>query len=234
MNNTLIVSGGSKGIGRAVVLKFASEGFDIITCSRNGQDLADLKQHVESRYGVKCHVVEADFEKKESVIAFAKEVKHQCPNPTVLVNNAGIFQPGSVLEEQDGVFEQLLQVNLASAYHLSREIIPSMKKVSRAHVFNICSTASIVPYVNGGSYCISKFALLGMSKVLREELKKERIAVSAILPGATYTTSWEGSGLPESRFMPADDIAQAIFNAWNFNEHTVMEEILLRPHEGDI
>lgn len=234
MKNTLIVSGGSKGIGKAVVLKFAAEGFDIFTCSRNAKQLADLKEQVETHYGVNCHVFEADFEKKESVLAFAKAVTERCPAPTVLVNNAGIFQPGSVLDEQEGVFEQLLQVNLASAYHLSRKIIPCMKQVPRAHVFNICSTASIIPYINGGSYCISKFALLGMSRVLREELKKDRVAVSAVLPGATYTSSWESSDLPESRFMPAKDIAQVIFNAWSFNEQTVMEEILLRPHEGDI
>jgi short-subunit dehydrogenase len=234
MQKTLVISGGTKGIGKAIIEHFAKQGFDIWTCSRNAQDLSALKTNIENTYGTACHIFQADFAKAKDVRAFGKFVLESCPEITVLVNNAGIFQPGSVLQEEEGVFELLMQVNLSSAYHLSRMLVPEMLNNARAHVFNICSTASITPYINGGSYCISKFGLLGMSKVLREELKAHRVAVTSVLPGATYTTSWEGSDLPVERFMPAKDVASAIWQAWQCNEFTVMEELLLRPHEGDL
>ena len=102
------------------------------------------------------------------------------------------------------------------------------------HIFNMCSTASIIPYVNGGSYCISKFALYGMSKVLREEMKAYGIRVTAILPGATLTPSWEEVDLPPERFIKPDDVAQAVKSAYLLSENSVVEEILIRPQLGDI
>jgi short-subunit dehydrogenase len=102
------------------------------------------------------------------------------------------------------------------------------------HIFTICSTASITAYTAGGSYCISKFALLGFTKVLREETKLQGIKVTAILPGATLTPAWDGVELPESRFIPADDVASTIYSAYTMNPSTVLEEILIRPQLGDI
>ncbi len=98
----------------------------------------------------------------------------------------------------------------------------------------MCSTASIIPYTNGGSYCISKFALYGMTKVLREELKEHGVRVTAVLPGATLTASWEGVDLPAERFMKPEDVAQAMFTAWSLSSQAVIEELLIRPQLGDI
>jgi short-subunit dehydrogenase len=102
------------------------------------------------------------------------------------------------------------------------------------HIFMMCSTASIIPYTNGGSYCISKFALYGMTKVLREELKEHGVRVTAVLPGATLTASWEGVDLPAERFMKPEDVAQAMFTAWSLSSQAVIEELLIRPQLGDI
>lgn len=98
----------------------------------------------------------------------------------------------------------------------------------------MCSTASIVPYVNGGSYCISKFALLGMSRVLREEMKPFGVKVTAVLPGATLTASWDGTDLPKERFMQPEDVAEAIWTAYSLSPNSVLEELLIRPQLGDI
>ena len=105
---------------------------------------------------------------------------------------------------------------------------------SAAHIFNVCSIASLAAYAGSGSYSISKFALLGFSKSLREELKKDRIKVTSIMPGATYTSSWEGVGLPESRFMGAKDVADTIWSAYSLSPSAVIEDIIMRPLEGDI
>jgi len=104
----------------------------------------------------------------------------------------------------------------------------------KGHIFNICSVASITAYPNGGSYSISKFALLGMSKVLREELKASGIKVTAVLPGATWSASWAGVDLPEERLMKASDIADSIYAASLLSPAAVIEEIIIRPQLGDL
>ena len=78
------------------------------------------------------------------------------------------------------------------------------------------------------------FALLGMSKVLREEMKEHDVRVTSIMPGATLTASWEGVELPEERFMKADDVAETVWNAYVMSKRTVIEEIVMRPQLGDI
>jgi short-subunit dehydrogenase len=112
--------------------------------------------------------------------------------------------------------------------------VPTMKTIHKGHVFNMCSIASIKAYPNGGSYAISKFALLGFSKVLREELKEYGVRVTAVLPGATRTASWDGIDLPEDRFMRAEDVAETVFSAYSISERSVVEEIIIRPQLGDI
>jgi NADP-dependent 3-hydroxy acid dehydrogenase YdfG len=175
-----------------------------------------------------------DVADKNQLKQFYEFAKSKMGSPDILVNNAGIFEPGSVYNEEEGVFERQLAMNVASAYHTSRLFLPEMMERKSGHIFNICSVASIKPYINGGSYCISKYAVYGMTKVLREELKPFRIKVTAILPGATLSGSWEGTTLPESRFMNVQDIADAIYMASQLSPSAVVEEILIRPMEGDI
>jgi short-subunit dehydrogenase len=102
------------------------------------------------------------------------------------------------------------------------------------HIFNMCSIASIKAYANGGSYAITKFALLGFSKCLREELKPVGIRVTSILPGATRTASWEGVDLPDERFMRVEDVAETVYGAYSLSQRSVVEEIIIRPQLGDI
>ena len=98
----------------------------------------------------------------------------------------------------------------------------------------MCSIASFTAYANGGSYSISKFAMLGMSKALREELKDKGIKVTAIMPGATLTASWEGVDIPPERFMKSEDVAEATWSAYRMSERSIVEEIVIRPQLGDL
>ncbi len=235
MNKMCIVTGGTKGIGKAIVLTFAKMGFDVVTCARNADDLQKLKQEVEGMCpGVSVHHLKADLSSRSEIDDFVHFV-HLMDRPVdVLINNSGIFVQGSIFDEAEGNLEMMINTNLYSAYHLTRGIIKKMMDARRGHIFNMCSTASIIPYVNGGSYCISKFALYGMSKVLRAEMKTYGIRVTAILPGATLTPSWEGVDLPPERFIKPDDVAQAVKSAYLLSENSVVEEILIRPQLGDI
>ncbi|MCE7862459.1 MAG: SDR family oxidoreductase [Bacteroidetes bacterium CHB5] len=230
MNKLVVVTGGSKGIGRAIAQRFARAGFDVATCGRNAKDLATLKSDLES-FGVKAHAFVADMRDKAQIKTFCEQVLALNQAVDVLVNNAGYFVPGSVLSEPSGTLESMIETNLYSAYYVTRGLISA---VNKGHIFNMCSIASIQAYPNGGSYAISKFALLGFSKVLREELKPKGVRVTAILPGATKTASWEGTDLPDSRFMKPEDVAEAVFSAWSLSPNSVVEELLIRPQLGDI
>ena len=234
MNKLIVVTGGTKGIGKAVIEKFAANGFDALTCSRDTDNLEKLKNELNKKYHTRIYTYRADLSINEQTLAFVEYTRDIKRKIDVLVNNAGIFVPGAVHSEPEGNLELMMANNLFSAYHVTRGILPLMLEKKQGHIFNICSTASIVPYVNGGSYCISKFAMLGMTRVLREEMKPHGIRVTAIIPGATLTDSWAGTDLPKSRFMKPEDVAAALYNAYTLSDHSVVEELLIRPQLGDI
>lgn len=233
MNRKIVITGATKGIGRAIAIKFAAEGYDLALCARTQKDLEELKSQIAgSKSTILTHA--CDVSNKTQLLAFAQKVNSEFGATDILVNNAGIFIPGRVVDEQDGAIEKLIETNLYSAYHLSRALLPAMLQKKQGHIFNMCSVASIKEYHNGGSYSISKFALLGLSKALREELKNDNIRVTALIPGATYTDSWSASGLPEARFMKSEDVAKLIWDVYHLSESTVVEEVVLRPMLGDI
>lgn len=234
MEKLIIVSGGTKGIGRAIIEKFASVGFDIFTCARNENDLAQLKKTIENDHGIRLYYTVADLSERSAQMAFARDILALNRPIEIVVNNAGYFEPGLITEEREGALEKMIETNVYSAYHLTRALVPTMKSAKNGHVFSICSVASLFAYPNGGSYSISKFALLGFSKVLREELKQFGIRVTAVMAGATYTASWEKSDLPAERFMKAQDVADAIFGAYSLSPQSVLEELIIRPQLGDI
>lgn len=234
MRKLVVVTGGTKGIGRAILEKFAAEGFDIATCSRKQNELDQLKEELEQKYNITALVKTADMAIKEDVTAFTQFILQYGRAIEVLVNNAGYFVPGQVTDEPEGTLESMMNSNLYSAYYTTRGLIENMKHNKKGHIFNMCSIASIKAYPNGGSYAITKFALLGFSKVLREELKQFNLRVTAIMPGATLTASWEGVDLPEERFMKPQDVADAVFGAYALSARSVVEEMIIRPQLGDI
>ncbi|MFT6970973.1 MAG: short-subunit dehydrogenase [Candidatus Endobugula sp.] len=235
MKKLAVITGGTKGIGRATIEKFASENYDIVTCARNQNLLDDLVFDLQAKYpSTRIYTEQADLSKKEEVMAFAAAVKALNRPVTMLLNNTGVFFPGSVYNEEEGNLEMMIETNLYSAYYLTRALIEDMMSQKSGHIFTTGSIAGIQAYPNGGSYGISKFALLGFTKALREEMKPHGIRVTSILAGATYTSSWEGSDLPKDRFMKAEDIADAIYAAHALSPNTVVEEIILRPQLGDI
>jgi short-subunit dehydrogenase len=234
-NPLAVISGATKGIGLAIADSLATEGYDLAVCARSGDDLERMRHSFSVRHpDVTLHTFVVDMSDKSQVSRFAEGVLH-IDRPSVLVNNAGVFLPGAVSTEPDNQLERMIDTNLYSAYYLTRGLLPAMLQApAPVHIFNMCSIASKVAYPNGGSYSISKFALLGFSKVLREELKEHGIKVTAILPGATWSDSWSGVDLPRERLMEAHDIAQALVAALKLSPSAVVEEILIRPQLGDL
>ncbi len=235
MRKLAVITGGTKGIGRATVEKFLSEGFDVVTCARRKENLESLLAEMKDTYPeASIWTEQADLSKKEEVKAFAEKVKGLSRPVDMLLNNTGVFIPGAVHDEEEGNLELMIETNLYSAYYLTRALVPGMVAQKSGHVFTTGSIAGIQAYAGGGSYSISKFALLGFTKALREDMKPHGVRVTSILAGATYTASWEGVDLPRDRFMKARDIADAIYGAYALSPNTVVEEIILRPQLGDI
>jgi hypothetical protein len=235
MNKLIVVTGGTRGIGRAIIEKFSANGFDVATCSRNLHELESLKSDIERRTATsKVFTYQADLSDKDQTKTFCDLVKKFNRPVDVLVNNAGYFLPGEITTEPDGTLESMINANVYSAYYVTRGLADRMKEQRAGHIFNICSIASIKAYPNGGSYAISKFALLGFSKCLREELKQFGIRVTAVMPGATRTATWDGVNLPDERFMKVEDVADTLYAAYALSERSVVEEIIVRPQLGDI
>jgi short-subunit dehydrogenase len=231
----VVITGASKGMGRILAEKFYHAGYNVIVSARDEKQLNALAGELKLKgssntvayYG-------ADLSDKKQAMEFGNWILQKDVTIDILINNAGQFLPGSIYNEKDGVFEQMLGINLSGAYHLTRAVLPKMMAAKSGHIFNICSIASLNAYPNGGSYSISKFALMGFSKNLREEMKPYNIKVTAVYPGAVYTSSWDGSGIDRNRIMEIADIPDMIFAASQLSPQACVEEIVVRPQRGDI
>lgn len=231
----VVVTGGTKGIGLAIVELLIAQDCSVCICARNEEDLLALERRIrEKKPEAILHIKSADLSIKEQVFDFAEFCLNAFDKIDVLINNAGVFFPGDVHSEADGILEKMIETNLYSAYYLTKKLVPTMIEVGDGQVINMCSIASKIALPGGGSYTISKFAMLGFSKVLREELKDKGVRVTSILPGATWSNSWKGVELPIDRLMQAKDIAKTVWNAISLSKTAVVEEIIIRPQLGDL
>jgi short-subunit dehydrogenase len=236
----IIITGASKGIGKAIATVFAAEGATLFLCARNEVALYNTVAELQTAYPtctIKAKPV--DLSVKEQAKSFGAWVLAGIANTPsgkidILVNNAGNFVPGSTCQEEDGALEKMMDINLYSAYHLTRTLLPSMMEAKKALIINMCSIASLSAYNNGGSYSISKFALMGYTKNLREELKPSLIKVMGVYPGAVMTDSWGDFDNSSERIMKASDIANMILAASKLSAQAVVEDIILRPLLGDL
>ncbi len=231
----IVITGASRGLGFSMAESFAAEGHDLYLTAHYEVSLYNALESLMSRFPNQ-HIKARPFDLglKQSAIDFGRWVLDQGVEPDILINNAGTFEPGRICDEPDGQLENMLNVNLISAYHLTRVLLPSMMKRKSGHIFNICSIAALQAYPNGGSYSISKFALAGFSKNLREELKPYSIKVTSIYPGAVYTDSWAGSGVDPGRIMKSSDIADTIVQISKLSPQALVEELVIRPLAGDL
>lgn len=230
----VVVTGASKGIGKAIAAAFAKEGADLLLCSRNEAQLYQTQAELQTSFPQSTvRAKAADLSDAHAAKAFGQWCL-EVGEPTVLVNNAGVYLPGNIHDEPEGSLEQMMNTNLYSAYHLTRSLLPSMMAARTGHIFNICSVASLNAYPNGGGYSISKFAMMGFDKNLREELKPHGIKVTGVYPGAVLTASWGDFDNSDGRIMEAEDIAAMVLAASKLSVQAVVEDIVLRPQLGDL
>lgn len=230
----VVITGASRGIGQSIAEGFAEKGAHLFLCARNMAKTMPWQQELMKKYAISISSFDADLSNATEVKAFAQHVLNATDQIDILVNNTGTYEPGSTYNEAEGQLEKMLNVNLFSAYHLTRALIESMIKKKSGHIFNICSIASLNAYPNGGSYSISKWALAGFSKNLREEMKPHHIKVTAVYPGATLTSSWDGMNIDPKRILEASDITKMMIAASELSIQACVEDIVIRPQLGDL
>jgi NAD(P)-dependent dehydrogenase (short-subunit alcohol dehydrogenase family) len=221
-------------MGRAIALRFAGdEGVRLALVARNETKLNEVAAACRQR-GAMAQVYPCDVTDNAAVEAMASEIVKSFGAPDLLVNNAGTFMPGGILETTPEEFVKQIHVNLSSAFYVTRAFLPSMLERKSGSIHFMASVASIRAYAGGAAYCASKHGLLGLARVVREETREHGIKTVIFLPGATRTASWDGTDLPDSRFIPPEDIANIVWNTHSLSPRTVVEEVLIRPQLGDI
>lgn len=234
MKNALI-TGATKGIGRAVAIAFAKQGINLSICSRNEKELLELKQELALiAPPIQVHTTVADCSKLEEVKNFAVFTEKMMGFVDIIVNNVGIYKYSSILNDSEDSFQKQIDTNLVPAYELYRFFGKSMVSVGKGHIFNICSVASLNPIAEAGVYSVTKYALLGLNKVMRLEMQEHGVKVTAIIPGSTLTDSWRDVAVDKNAMVLPEDIAQAIVTILNMSAGANVDEIIVKPAKGQL
>ncbi len=229
-----VITGASRGMGNAMAMKFAKAGYDLLLCSRTMSTLETTRQSILAQAPERqVNIFAADLSHKEEVQKFA-DYCNSFGAADILINNAGTYTPGNCIDEAEGAMKKIMDLNFYSAYHLTRMLLPKMMERKSGHIFNMCSIASLRAYRGGGSYGVSKYAMLGFTKNIRLELTNFGIKVTAVFPGAVLTDSWGDFDNSQNRIMVVDDIVDMIFAASQLSPQAVVEEIVIRPQLGDL
>ncbi len=229
-----IITGASKGIGKAIATTLASAGYNLAICSRNQQELdlcaAQIKLESPS---ANIFAMQADCSDRDQLASFANFVQQHFAVVDVLINNAGTYIPSAILDEDDDLLQPQMELNLYAPYLLSKFFGRLMKEQKSGHILNICSVASIKPVVSAGSYSVTKAALLALTRVLREELIPYNVKVTALLPGSTFTSSWAGTQVKPENFVSVSDIASAVLGCLNMSPGCNVDEMVIRSLKGE-
>lgn len=230
----VLVTGASQGIGAAIARAFAEQdGARLALVSRNEAKLEAVAADCRGRGG-DAHVFPCDVADDAAVEALGRDVADRLGVPDVLVNNAGQFTPGGFLDTSPEAFRRQLEVNVVSAFLVTRAFLPDMLARGSGRVLMMGSVASVRGYPGGAAYGAAKHAVLGLARALREETKGSGVGVTVLLPGATLTPSWDGAGVEADRLMPPEDVARVAVEVAGLSPRSVVEEVLIRPAQGDV
>ncbi|MFD0763621.1 SDR family oxidoreductase [Mucilaginibacter lutimaris] len=234
MKNALITAA-TKGIGRAVSIAFAKQGINLSICSRNAEDLSNFKkelQDINPQITVITSVT--DCSKRDELKYFAAFTEKKLGFVDIIVNNVGMYKHVTILNDSEDSFQKQIDTNLLPAYELYRFFGKSMVSVGKGHIFNICSVAAINPVVEAGVYSVTKYALLGLNKVMRLEMQGHGVKVTAVIPGSTLTDSWNGIEVDKNTMVLPEDVASAIVNILNMSAGANVDEVVIKPAPGQI
>ncbi|HKJ46847.1 MAG TPA: SDR family oxidoreductase [Balneolales bacterium] len=230
---SVVITGASKGVGERIALYFAKHSaHPLVLLARNKDGLENTQKLCHDTGATDVITFSCDLSNAEAV----KEIQlpEKFKRVGVLVNNAGTFTTGPFSETTLEQLYKQFDINVATTFNTTQHFLPNLEDGGeKAFIINICSVASLRGKKNSSAYVTSKHATLGLTRSLRQELKDINIGVTAINLSSTYSTSWKGSGVDESRLIDPDDLAQIIHAITKLSSRTVVEEILIRPMQGD-
>lgn len=229
MNKKAVITGATRGMGRAIAMRLGAEGYDLAIIARSAVELENFKSEALTLYkNIEVLTYTGDLSLSDDAKAFATYVQSHWKKTDVLVNNAGMYEVGGITDAAESVFEKMMNVNFFSSYYLTKSLCGRMQEAKSGHIFNVCSIAS-KQHIKGASYyTISKHAMLAFSNSLREELRSDKIKVTSILPGATYTSSWDDESL-KGGMIQSEDIASSVMYALSLSHSACVEEISIKP-----
>jgi 3-oxoacyl-[acyl-carrier protein] reductase len=226
---TAIITGGGRGIGRAIALTLARNGATVALIARTSQQLHSVQAEIESAGGCAISIV-ADLAREQDVIAAVGETVAQLGRLDIAINNAGIGAFGPLAEATAEQWDHIMGVNARGTFLICREVIPHLKKNRPAHIINITSVVGVKGYMNQSLYSASKHAVMGMTKALAREVQADGIRVHAICPGAV-DTPMAGDARPDldrSGLIQPDDIADAVLFLLTMRGSAVIDELDIR------
>ncbi|MBS1904292.1 MAG: SDR family oxidoreductase [Bacteroidetes bacterium] len=230
------ITGASTGIGRACAKALAASGRTVIVSARRKQGLLSLVAEIKAAEGHAVAIV-CDVSDEVDVDWAVKSIrKTYGRGPDILINNAGISPYQDIEDTTTEVFDQVINTNLVGNFLCAKAVLPDMIERGKGSIVQMLSIASRKGFAGGTAYGSSKFASLGFTEALREEVRRKGIRVIAVLPGATETPTWDPAEREEfhDRMMQPEDIAAAIVAALDEPQRVLVEELLIRPIGGDL
>ena len=226
-NQIAVVTGAGRGIGRAIAVELARLGARVALAARSRSELEATAQ----RIGDAASVVPTDVRKKEELQRLFEQVSAAVGRVDILVNAAGIGIFGPVVEFRDEDFENLIDTNLRGIFSACRLVLPSMIERRSGHIINIASIAGKVGSANHAVYCASKFAVVGFTESLAEEVRQYGIRASVICPGSTDTrfSAETSAGKARERMLRPEDVAHAVRAIVTQESNSFISEIVMRP-----
>ncbi|MCC9016743.1 MULTISPECIES: 3-ketoacyl-ACP reductase [Flavobacterium] len=211
-NKNALITGAGKGIGKAIALALANEGVNVILVSRTQADVDQLAIEINN-LGVKSLALAADVSDINSINNAVEKALAEFKSIDILINNAGIGAFGKFLELEPNAWERIIQVNLMGTYYTTRAVIPNMIERQTGDIINISSTAGLNGNALTSAYSASKFAVLGLTDSLMQEMRKHNIRVTALTPSTVATDMAKDLNLTDGnpeKVMQPEDIAELI------------------------
>lgn len=217
---TAIVTGGSRGIGRAICLRLAKEGYDIAFSYRSKDDEANEVKSLLEEAGAEVYIKKFDVSNSEECSAFVKETNEKFGDIDVLVNNAGITKDNLMIRLGDDDFSDVLDVNLKGSFYMAREVSRLMLRKRKGSIINMSSVVGIMGNAGQVNYSASKAGVIGMTKSLARELARKNVRVNAVAPGMIETDMTDvlpeeakkkiADAIPLKEMGKPEDIANAV------------------------
>ena len=224
-NKTALVTGAGKGIGKAIALALAKEGVNVILVARTQEEIDSVAAKVRS-LRVKALAITADVASIDSVNAAVAKALNEFGAIDILINNAGIASFGKFLELEPTDWERIIQVNLMGPYYVTRAVVPNMIERQTGDIINISSTAGLAGNALTSAYSASKFALLGLTDSLMQEMRKHNIRVTALTPSTVATDMAKELKLTDGnpdKVMQAEDMAELVIAQLKLNRRVFVK-----------